>query len=63
MLKISWDSGFKRAYKKKVKRDAPLKEEFWEVMDLFGREIYFSQSPQRSQRKSNNFLLPLRGRQ
>jgi proteic killer suppression protein len=40
MLKISWDSGFKRAYRKKVKGDARLKEEFWEVMDLFERDPY-----------------------
>jgi addiction module RelE/StbE family toxin len=40
MLKISWDSGFKRAYKKKVREDVQLKKEFWEAMELFGRDPF-----------------------
>ncbi len=40
MLNISWDSGFKRVYKKKVRGDAHLKEEFWEMMELFGRDPF-----------------------
>jgi addiction module RelE/StbE family toxin len=40
MLKISWDSGFKRVYKRKVKGNPRLKEEFWEVMALFEKEPF-----------------------
>jgi mRNA-degrading endonuclease YafQ of YafQ-DinJ toxin-antitoxin module len=40
MPKISWDSGFKRVYKRKVKGSPQLKEEFWEVMALFEKEPF-----------------------
>ena len=40
MLKVSWDSGFERAYKKKIKKDPQLKEEFWGVLDLFGKDPF-----------------------
>ena len=40
MVKITWDPGFKRVYKKKVKGDPQLKKEFWEAMTLFGKEPF-----------------------
>jgi len=40
MVKITWDPGFKRAYKKKVKGDPQIKKEFWEAMTLFGKEPF-----------------------
>ena len=42
MLKISWDPGFKRIYKKKIKRDDQLKKEFWESMELFEKDPFQS---------------------
>ena len=29
MIKIRWDQGFKRTYRKKVKNDPDLRERFW----------------------------------
>lgn len=29
MIKVSWDQGFKRAYRKKVKNNFELKDRFW----------------------------------
>jgi addiction module RelE/StbE family toxin len=40
MIKLSWDSDFKRTYKKKVKGNPQLKEEFWKVMVLFEKEPF-----------------------
>ena len=30
MIKFTWDHGFKRSYKKKVKNNEELKERFWD---------------------------------
>jgi len=35
VIKISWDQGFKRAYRKKVKNDAELTDRFWDAAELF----------------------------
>ena len=35
MTKITWDSGFKRAYKRKVKGNEQLKKQFWNAIALF----------------------------
>ena len=40
MIKIAWDQGFKRIYRKKVKNDAALKQRFWEAIDLFSRSPF-----------------------
>ena len=40
MIKISWDQGFKRVYRKKVKNDAELKDRFWEAMEMFAKEPF-----------------------
>jgi mRNA-degrading endonuclease YafQ of YafQ-DinJ toxin-antitoxin module len=37
LIKITWDQGFKRIYKKKVKNDADLKKKFWKAMGLFSK--------------------------
>jgi len=34
-IKITWDNGFKKVYKKKVKNDAELKKRFWDAMEAF----------------------------
>ena len=40
MLRITWDQGFKRIYKKKVKNDLELKKRFWEAVELFSKEPF-----------------------
>ena len=40
MIKVSWDQGFKRAYRKKVKNDAELKDRFWDAMETFVKEPF-----------------------
>lgn len=35
MIKVIWDEGFKRIYKKKVKNNEDLKKRFWEALGLF----------------------------
>ncbi len=40
MIKITWDHGFKRAYKKKVKNDQELGKRFWDAMELFSTEPF-----------------------
>ena len=37
MIRISWDQGFKKIYKKKVKNDSELKERFWKGVQLFSK--------------------------
>ena len=37
MLKITWDQGFKRIYKKKIKTDDDLKKRFWDTVELFSK--------------------------
>lgn len=40
MINISWDQGFKRVYRKKVKKDAELKAMFWEAAEIFGKDPF-----------------------
>ena len=40
MIKITWDQGFKRIYKKKVKNNDELKKKFWDAMDLFSKNLF-----------------------
>ncbi len=42
MIKISWDQGFKRVYRKKVKKDAELKDRFWEAAEIFAKDPFNS---------------------
>ena len=37
MIRITWDQGFRRIYKKTVRSDAILKPRFWKAMELFSR--------------------------
>ena len=37
MIKVSWDQGFKRIYRKKVKNDAELKGRFWDAVEMFAK--------------------------
>jgi len=40
VIKITWDQGFKRIYKKKVKNNDELKKKFWDAMDLFSKNLF-----------------------
>lgn len=43
MVEAFWDSGFKRAYRKRVKRNPRLREKFWERLDDFLEEPFSAQ--------------------
>jgi len=40
VLKVIWDKGFKRIYRKKIKNDEKLKKRFWKMMKLFLENPY-----------------------
>jgi len=40
LIKVTWDPGFKRIYKKKVKNNEELKKRFWDVIELFSKEPF-----------------------
>ena len=40
MVKVVWDQGFKRVYRKKVKNDNELKKRFWKSLDLFSKNPF-----------------------
>lgn len=40
MINISWDQGFKRVYRRKVKKDAELKARFWEAFEMFAKDPF-----------------------
>lgn len=40
MIKVTWDQGFKRIYKKRVKNNEELKKRFWDAMELFSKEPF-----------------------
>lgn len=40
MIKITWDQGFKRVYKKKIKNNEKLKKKFWDTIELFSKDSF-----------------------
>jgi len=42
VIKISWDQGFKRIYRKKVKNDDELKSRFWGAVEMFAKDPFQS---------------------
>jgi addiction module RelE/StbE family toxin len=40
LIKVIWDKGFKKIYRKKVKNDSELKERFWAGMQLFSKDPF-----------------------
>jgi mRNA-degrading endonuclease YafQ of YafQ-DinJ toxin-antitoxin module len=40
VIKISWDQGFKRVYRKKVKNDDELKSRFWGAVEMFAKDPF-----------------------
>jgi len=43
VIKAIWDEGFKRRYRKRVKRNEKLKRKFWQRMELFLTSPFSSQ--------------------
>jgi len=42
VIKATWDQGFKRSYKKKIKNNQELKKRFWDAVELFSKEPFNS---------------------
>ena len=40
MIKIVWDQGFKKIYRKKVKNDSELNERFWAGLKTFSKNPF-----------------------
>jgi len=40
VIKITWDQGFKRIYKKKIKKNDELENRFWNTMELFSKDPF-----------------------
>jgi mRNA-degrading endonuclease YafQ of YafQ-DinJ toxin-antitoxin module len=40
VIKISWDQGFKKVYRKKVKNDPELKGRFWDAVEMFAKDPF-----------------------
>ena len=40
MIKINWDTGFKKIYRKKIKNNKELKKKFWNNVELFAKSPF-----------------------
>ncbi len=40
MIEPVWDKGFKRSYRKRIKRYPYIKKQFWESMELFLKDPF-----------------------
>lgn len=40
MIKVTWDTGFKRIYRKSVKNNQELKRRFWTAIELFSKDPF-----------------------
>ena len=43
MTRATWDEGFKRSYRKRVRNNSRLKKKFWEKMESFLENPFFLQ--------------------
>lgn len=43
MIEITWDQGFKKIYRKKIKNHNDLKRKFWERVEIFTEEPFNTQ--------------------
>ena len=41
MIRATWDEGFKRSYRKRVRNNAKLKRKFWEKIGTFLENPFF----------------------
>ena len=53
MIKVIWDQGFKRSYKRKVKNNDEYKKKFWDAFEVFTKD------PFGPQLKTQDFFLNL----
>ena len=40
MIKVIWDQGFKRSYKRKVKNNVEHKKKFWNTLEIFAKDPF-----------------------
>jgi addiction module RelE/StbE family toxin len=40
VINITWDQGFKRIYRKKIKDDSELKKRFWKALESFSKNPF-----------------------
>ena len=40
MIKVYWDQGFKKTYRKRVKNEPLLKKKFWTVLEIFSKDPF-----------------------
>ena len=40
MIKVIWDQGFKRSYKRKVKNNDEYKKKFWDTLEIFAKDPF-----------------------
>lgn len=40
MIKLFWDEGFKKAYRKRIKNNKELKRKFWDSIELFAKDPF-----------------------
>lgn len=40
MIKLTWDQGFKKIYKRKFKNNKKLKKKFWGAMEAFSKKPF-----------------------
>jgi proteic killer suppression protein len=43
VIRAIWDEGFKRSYKKRVKKDEELRRRFWQRLELFSASPFARQ--------------------
>jgi mRNA-degrading endonuclease YafQ of YafQ-DinJ toxin-antitoxin module len=43
VIRATWDEGFKRSYRKRVRNNSKLKKKFWEKMGIFLENPFFPQ--------------------
>ena len=43
MIKVIWDQGFKRSYKRKVKNNNEYKKKFWNILEIFAKDPFYPQ--------------------
>jgi len=42
MINLIWDAGFKRSYKKRIRPDSILRENFWDSLEIFSKNPFHS---------------------
>jgi len=56
MIRIAWDQGFGKIYRKKVRNDALLKQRFLKAMELFSRNPFHPRQTIHSRRDRNRHI-------